>query len=155
MMYSRAKQNEAANRHYHRNKDAITANMRAEYYRKRYGVTTDEYQIMRTERAEKSKVAVRAARIRWKENHPEQQRKIERQSEEKRRAQKLNQFIEDIDRQTVYQMHGGMCGICEQFVPEDDFHVDHVIPLARGGMHGYVNVQPAHPKCNIEKWATV
>jgi 5-methylcytosine-specific restriction endonuclease McrA len=69
----------------------------------------------------------------------------------KRRAYKKNQFIEDVDPRVVYQMHGGMCGICEEFVTEDDFHVDHRIPLAKGGMHGYVNVQPAHPSCNLQK----
>lgn len=72
-------------------------------------------------------------------------------NEQRRRARKLNQFVEDVDRSVVYKMHGGMCGICEQFVPEDDFHVDHVIPLSKGGMHGYINVQPAHPMCNMRK----
>jgi 5-methylcytosine-specific restriction endonuclease McrA len=50
----------------------------------------------------------------------------------------------------VYSMHGGMCGICKQFVGED-FHVDHVVPLSLGGAHGYINVQPAHPICNLRK----
>lgn len=34
-----------------------------------------------------------------------------------------------------------------------DFHVDHVVPLSKGGMHGYTNVQPAHPRCNMRKGA--
>jgi 5-methylcytosine-specific restriction endonuclease McrA len=71
------------------------------------------------------------------------------------RARKLDQFIEDVDPDVVYQMYGGMCGICKDFVAEDDFHVDHVIPLAKGGMHGYINVQPAHPLCNFQKGAFV
>lgn len=70
-----------------------------------------------------------------------------------RRARKLDQFIEEVDPTIVYQMHGGMCSICKEFVAEDDFHVDHVIPLAKGGMHGYINVQPAHSKCNLQKGA--
>lgn len=67
-----------------------------------------------------------------------------------RKARKLNQFIEPVDPAIVYQMHGGMCGICKEFI-EGDFHVDHVIPLSKGGMHGYINVQPAHPRCNFKK----
>jgi 5-methylcytosine-specific restriction endonuclease McrA len=51
-------------------------------------------------------------------------------------------------------MNGGMCGICEGFI-EGEFHVDHVIPLSKGGMHGYINVQPAHPRCNVRKGARV
>src|SRR5271166_2713229 len=70
-----------------------------------------------------------------------------------RRARKLGQFIEDVDPRVVYEMHGGMCGICKRFI-DGEFHVDHVIPLSKGGMHGYVNVQPAHPICNLEKGAT-
>ncbi len=72
---------------------------------------------------------------------------------EKRRARREAGFLEHIDPRIVYQMHGGCCGICKEFVAEDEFHVDHVMPLARGGLHGYVNVQPAHPDCNKRKWA--
>ncbi len=68
----------------------------------------------------------------------------------RRKALKLNQFIEDVDPNVVYTMHGGMCGICKEFI-EGEFHVDHVIPLSKGGVHGYVNVQPAHPACNWSK----
>jgi 5-methylcytosine-specific restriction endonuclease McrA len=62
------------------------------------------------------------------------------------------QFVERVDRDVVYAMHGGCCGICRQYVAPDDFHVDHRIPLARGGLHGYVNCQPAHPLCNQRKY---
>jgi 5-methylcytosine-specific restriction endonuclease McrA len=46
----------------------------------------------------------------------------------------------------------GRCGICGEFI-EGDFHVDHVLPLSQGGLHGYINVQPAHPICNFIKGA--
>ena len=71
----------------------------------------------------------------------------------KRRSQQLSQFIEDVDPQVVYEMHGGMCGICKGFIDLkiEGFHVDHRIPLSKGGMHGYINVQPAHAHCNIRK----
>jgi 5-methylcytosine-specific restriction endonuclease McrA len=35
------------------------------------------------------------------------------------------------------------------------FHVDHVVPLARGGEHSYANTQPACPPCNMSKGARV
>ena len=70
--------------------------------------------------------------------------------EQKRRAIKLNQFIEDVDPQILYKTHGGMCGICKEFII-GKFHVDHIIPISKGGMHGYVNTQPAHPLCNLKK----
>lgn len=91
----------------------------------------------------------------WRSQNPQRARELHRNSEMTRRARKLDQFIEPIDFKIVYEMHGGMCGICKDFVPQDDFHVDHVIPLSKGGMHGYVNVQPSHPSCNLKKAAKV
>jgi len=43
----------------------------------------------------------------------------------------------------------GRCGLCGGDVDPLDFHVDHVQPLAAGGLHGYFNVQAAHPACNV------
>jgi 5-methylcytosine-specific restriction endonuclease McrA len=91
---------------------------------------------------------------RWEKDNPEEAKRLNRQVQQTRRARKLNQFIEDVDPQTVYEMHGGMCGICKEFI-DGDFHVDHVMPLSKGGIHGYVNVQPAHPICNLRKGAKV
>lgn len=79
---------------------------------------------------------------------------MHRLTESARRARKLHQFIEDVDPRVVYRMYGGMCGICGEFI-DGDFHVDHRVPLALGGMHGYINVQPAHPRCNLSKgWSS-
>lgn len=70
-----------------------------------------------------------------------------------RRAQKRNQFVEKVDPQEVYERHQGMCGICGDPVDRDCFHIDHIVPLARGGEHSYSNCQPAHPLCNYRKGA--
>ena len=75
-----------------------------------------------------------------------------RRIESARRAQKLGQFVEQVDPTIVFEMHGGRCGICSEFIDRrEGFHVDHIIPLARGGMHSYLNTQPAHPRCNLQK----
>lgn len=82
----------------------------------------------------------------WRQRHPEKGVMYA----QARRARKRNQFVEHIDPQVVYQMYGGMCGICKQFI-DGNFHVDHVVPLSKGGLHGYINCQPAHPRCNLQK----
>lgn len=60
-----------------------------------------------------------------------------------------------VDRQIVYERDEGICGICKESVDRDDFHIDHVIPLARGGKHSYADVQVAHPVCNSRKGARI
>lgn len=72
-----------------------------------------------------------------------------------RRARLRGQFVEDVDPRIVYELHAGRCGICGESVPVGSFDVDHVVPIARGGMHCYVNVQLAHPSCNKRKGARV
>jgi 5-methylcytosine-specific restriction endonuclease McrA len=96
---------------------------------------------------------VKARNVQWRKDNPERYKELMRISAQAKKARKLEQFVEHVDPQIVYQMHGGMCGICEEFVAYNEFEVDHVIPLAKGGMHGYVNVQPAHSLCNRKKWA--
>ena len=92
----------------------------------------------------------RAYARQWGLENPEQRRQINA----RRRARERNAFIEDIDRQTVLEHDEGICGICEEPVDRDNFHIDHIVPLSRSGLHCYANVQVAHPQCNLEKWAT-
>ncbi len=104
------------------------------------------------------------AKRKWATNNPEKARADNHRSSNTRRAREHNAFIEQVERDTVYEMHGGMCGICEQFIDKNApealeriakgeawFHVDHVIPLSKEGLHCYANVQPAHPSCNRRK----
>lgn len=105
------------------------------------------------------------SQLRWREANRERSREYarryakenpegNRRRQATRRARKLRQFIEAVDPQTVFEMHGGMCGICGEFI-SGDFHVDHIVPLSKGGMHGYINCQPAHPVCNLRKGSRV
>lgn len=55
----------------------------------------------------------------------------------------------------MLELDDGVCGICGEDVDPMNFHIDHVIPLSRGGEHGYHNVQVAHPLCNQEKHAKI
>jgi len=69
----------------------------------------------------------------------------------RRRALLLAAWVEHVDRVKVYARDIGRCGICGGIVDRRDFHVDHIIPLNRGGDHSYANVQLAHPSCNVAK----
>lgn len=77
------------------------------------------------------------------------QRRASRQAE--RRARLRGALVEPVDRLTLFELHGGICGICQTPVDRRDFHVDHIVPLSRGGEHSYANTQPTHPACNLRK----
>ena len=44
---------------------------------------------------------------------------------------------------------GGKCGICGK--PFNEFHIDHIIPLSRGGSNTIGNLQLTHSTCNLKK----
>lgn len=68
-----------------------------------------------------------------------------------RRTRKKNKFVEYVDPRVLYERDGGICGICKTQVHMNNFHVDHIIPLSRGGKHSYENTQIAHQHCNQVK----
>jgi 5-methylcytosine-specific restriction endonuclease McrA len=64
-------------------------------------------------------------------------------------------FVETVEPAIVYARSGGICGICQESLTLDGMQIDHVIPIARGGLHCYANVQASHAKCNrakSDKW---
>ena len=63
-----------------------------------------------------------------------------------------------INRSTVCDRDGWACWICGQRIPQDlkfpdrlSGSVDHVVPLALGGHHGWDNVKAAHLRCNSRR----
>lgn len=73
----------------------------------------------------------------------------------KRRALKAGVLAEDVDRTVVYERDEGICGICREQVDPANWHLDHIVPIARGGEHSYANTQVTHPSCNLRKGAKV
>ena len=67
----------------------------------------------------------------------------------------------------VLERYGNICHICQEPIDlnapkrvgykgwEAGLHLDHVIPLARGGDDTIENIRPSHGICNIRKGATL
>jgi 5-methylcytosine-specific restriction endonuclease McrA len=68
-----------------------------------------------------------------------------------RRARKLAATVEPVSRARVYERDGGRCHICHKKVQTKGWHLDHLIPLSKGGEHSYRNVAVACPKCNMSR----
>ncbi len=67
----------------------------------------------------------------------------------------------------VLNRYGAICHICLKEIDmkanrrtgangwEKSLHLDHVMPLSRGGSDTIDNIRPSHGQCNIRKWATI
>lgn len=65
-------------------------------------------------------------------------------------------------RRQVLERDGFICQLCTDPIDMALKHpdpmsatLDHVVPLARGGVHSLTNSQAAHRICNMRKWANV
>lgn len=81
-------------------------------------------------------------------------RHLRRESDRKQRA-KRRQVVpteaELIRKPDIWERDQGVCGICQLPADADNWHLDHVTPLSRGGDHTHDNVQVSHPTCNLRK----
>lgn len=94
-----------------------------------------------------NKLLVKIRLRRWRKKNPQKSS----DQVNRRRARMREVAYEVIDRKLVYCHDEGQCHLCKKPVAKDNFHLDHVIPLSKGGGHLYDNVKVAHPSCNLKK----
>lgn len=89
-------------------------------------------------------------------------RLIKRAYYHKYNARKRGLGAEVVCYASVLERDGWICQICKHPIDRALSHphrmsasIDHVIPLSRGGVHTYSNVQAAHYSCNSRKNATM
>lgn len=65
-----------------------------------------------------------------------------------------------IYRRVVFERDGWICRICGEPTKRDvsrydplAAQIDHIVPLSRGGAHGYDNLRTAHRACNIAAYS--
>lgn len=71
------------------------------------------------------------------------------------RARKLNATIEHFTRHEIIDRDHSTCHICGKQCQPENIHLDHVIPLSKGGEHSRANVKVACAPCNIRKSDTM
>jgi HNH endonuclease len=59
--------------------------------------------------------------------------------------------IDKVIREEVFHKFGGHCAYCGFQLKKKGFHVDHVIPVAAGGVDDILNFFPACKHCNTLK----
>jgi len=66
-------------------------------------------------------------------------------------AREKNAFVEVVCPREVYASQSGECYLCSAVRAFSEMHLDHVIPLARGGKHERTNCKMACAVCNLRK----
>ena len=81
----------------------------------------------------------------WREANPDKVR----QYDADRRARQMNATTGPVDFEAARKARAD-CYLCGSALGSD-IHVDHVVPLVRGGDHTMGNLLPTHPDCNWRK----
>lgn len=84
----------------------------------------------------------------WKNSNPEKVKALKENYRARKRGNggKLSSNIV----QTLFAKQGGKCVCCGESL-ENGYHLDHIMPLALGGLNEDSNVQLLTPKCNLSK----
>jgi len=150
-------QRERSSEQYYKNRDAILEKRRLDRI-----ADPEKYRSYRLNNIENRRKCSRQwrqahlveCRVRykqWVESNRETRRLSMRRGSASRRARKCLAFIEIVDPLIIYVRDKGVCGICHRRVSCEAFHVDHIVPLVKGGKHSYENTQLTHPRCNLLK----
>lgn len=100
--------------------------------------------------AENNKDSIKKARQNWEKNNPDKIRSINHAKRARRKSAEGFFTKEDIKKIIYKQKH--KCAICFKPVRKN-YHVDHIIPLAKNGTNWPENLQVTCPTCNMSKGA--
>jgi len=101
-------------------------------------------------------------RSKWKSKYQQNPEKY-KVSARNRRARKLGVLSERYTWHDVVLRWGANCHICKKSIDldaprsvrvegwQEGLHMDHVVPISKGGSDTLENVKPAHGLCNIKK----
>jgi 5-methylcytosine-specific restriction endonuclease McrA len=84
----------------------------------------------------------------WRERNPEIARQRRNNANLKRKAQKKGNDSRRVTTAEISRLLSQPCVNCES---REHIHIDHIIPLSRGGRHAIGNLQPLCSFCNLSK----
>lgn len=61
--------------------------------------------------------------------------------------------VDLVDRGYIIERDQGICHICKKKVPSSQIHLDHLVPISKGGSHTVENLRVAHARCNMIRGA--
>lgn len=106
---------------------------------------------------------VRENSRRWTENNLDRVRESKRSSQRRRKARKRENGVESYKEAQVLDLYGVTCHLCQEPIDleaprkpgtdgwEKGLHIDHLVPISKGGADALDNVRPSHAACNMRK----
>lgn len=103
----------------------------------------------------------------WAEKNPERNRESKRRVSHRRRVRKQNGISAPYTETQVLETYGSDCHICNKPIDLNaprtikkegwklGLHIDHLIPISKGGNDTLENVRPSHGICNVKKGARI
>lgn len=145
------RQRDAVTKYRNNNRERVRANERAIYWDNpdKFRVKSNNYN--KTHRLEKAAYirqwrADNVEHMRaWERNRYHNNPEINRKKKERARQKRFG----DIDIHLVYERDGAICRYCGN--TNGPFHIDHMIPLSRGGLNTLENLTVACKTCNLRK----
>ena len=141
-----------------------------EYRKKNRKKLSDAKRIWRAEKHDKHLAWSRKYRERNKEKLREWAREAAKKNPDKynaysrkKRAIKRNANHEPYTDTEILEIYGNNCHLCNEPIDlsaprsagkegwQYSLHIDHLIPLSKGGDDNIKNVRPAHAICNLQK----
>lgn len=134
----------ACNRaHYLKNKDRY-----AEWRASWAAANPEKKRSWEVQWRKENSVRLAAVSREWKRKNPERVLAHNRNRRALARGADGSHTAQDV--QAIYSLQRGRCAHCSRKVGSE-YHVDHIVPLVRGGSNWPENLQILCPKCNMSK----
>lgn len=141
-------ENRAAKREYDRGRYRADPEAARERL-KRYRQSDPESERERVRRNRLANLEARRASARkWAAGHPH----VRAYHDGLRRARLMGATgNQPFTRAEIWERDSGRCHACGKLCDPKSWHLDHLIPLSRGGPNAPWNVAVAHPRCNLSR----
>jgi 5-methylcytosine-specific restriction endonuclease McrA len=141
------------------NRDVIAERDRARYFanrdrnlesrRRYYQDNRESWAAYHQEYYEVNREAIKARVRKWKSENPERRRELHRAAKHRYRTALKSLPYLPLNEQAMFEVQQGLCAVCRGTL--HTYHVDHIIPVSRGGWSVPANYQLLCVSCNLTK----